>query len=1399
MKRKPTAMKKTDALRTLWCALICMLALPGFAQLTSGHTYQIVTPDGLAISTGGYIYNNSFLMLEAADAEDVNQQWEIEATGDFFALQSIASGKGVDQALASGTAPGRLLQWDYSTDNKNQQFLFDAQPDGTYFLRSQDGGYVLSAREEGYLEMTTEEAEGTAFTLVDLGNENASRPKVGKNYALESYTLSKVITMGGTSLSAVLTVEDYDASNPLQVWQLRDGNVGTLVVNPSSNLALDMAPTHDTPVQWTAVASEPNQQFYIEEVDGEPGWYQLYAYPRNMGYTKIYLAVKATGDVVRTNGASSQATWFRFIPAGEVPTLPWQDETVFGINKLPGHATYVPYASTAEMRADADHYAKPWITPQSSRYMDLNGIWQFHYNDGKEAMLGADEFFGANADVSAWDTITVPSCIEMKGYGRPYYINQNYAFSDNPPYINLKSGLSDAIASYRRNVTVPANWNGHRVILHFDGIYSAAQVWVGGNYVGYTQGANNDAEFDITDFVTAGEETSVSVRVFRWTDGSYLEGQDMWHMTGIHRDVYMYAVPQVHLRDHYLRADLVGSDYTAGTLTVALTTANPSGEAVERTARVTLLDKDGAQMEQRTFDVVLAAGETERTDTFAIEGLAGLNLWSAEIPYLYTVEIAWLDGTRETEAFSTKFGFRDVRIVSGTLRINGKRVYLKGVNTQDTHPALGRTMDVATMLRDIFLMKQANVNTVRASHYPRQAKMNAMFDYYGLYLMDEADIECHKNWSDHTSDGRGISDTESWLPQYLDRMLRMVYRDRNNPSVIIWSLGNESDNGSNHWACYKATRALDPRPIHYEGATREDHRGDEHPTDLWSQMYPTLANVQNYSANNWRQQPYFMCEYAHAMGNAVGNLQEYWDAIESGAYGLGGCIWDWVDQSIFDAADIKNGSLYANGFPKWRTGYDYPEAPHQGNFVNNGLINADRSWSPELTEVKQVYQYIKLSSFVASTKRARFTNNYNFLDLTDFYLKWTVLDNGYPVESGTMDFPATRANGGSQTLRIPYTTSPKRDREFLLNFEVCMRDGNEWAEAGHVVAQFQLQLTSRPTSLPTVDQSASDEQITMTERDGKKVFTSGDLAMEFESNGDLTSWVYAGQDLLLSVPEFNHYSWVENYDSHGSHSNYSAANGISSKTGTFRLSADGKTATVRQIASGDRADYTIVYTIYANGQTDMQVTYSPWVSGLRRLGMKWRVPGIFENVDYYARGPWENFNDRKVGSLLGRYSSTVTDFYEPYFRPQTSGNREDVRDFTLSDGNGNGFRVEVEGQMNMQILHRDDATLFGNTSHQWDRTPTADTYLYLDYALCGVGNGSCGPGTLDQYKVPSSGDYTHKLRFTPLAAPVSGIGRAVTNPDADAATEWRDLQGRRISKPHAPGIYIRNGRKVKVG
>src|SRR5574344_552110 len=695
------------------------------------------------------------------------------------------------------------------------------------------------------------------------------------------------------------------------------------------------------------------------------------------------------------------------------------------------------------MRADS-FYLKPWLRPTSSEVMSLNGNWKFKFVDRPELRPGASDFYADNADVSSWAEIKVPSCWEMEGYDTPIYTNVEYPFYDNPPFIRMQSNYNgqygpNPVGSYRTTFTLPDNWKDKRTFIHFDGIYSCAFVWVNGKYVGYSQSANTDAEFDLTNYVRSGQN-NISVQVLSWCEGSYLEGQDMFHMSGIHRDVYLFATPKTFVRDHYITSTLLStSKYKSGSMKVALQVDNRDKMAAGKTIQIELLDSAGQKVAAASQKVTFAAADTTKHVDIKIGNLSNLNLWSAETPYLYSVIVRQLDGSgKEEEVFSTKYGFRNIAIVNKLVYVNGQQVYFKGLTTQDTHPLYGRSIDVPTMLKDITMMKQANMNIIRTSHYPRQPKMYAMFDYYGLYIMDEADVECHKNWSD----GASMTNDSTWIPQYVDRTVRMVLRDRNHPSVTFWSLGNESSNGICFTATCAATRALDPRIIHYEGATGSNN------TDLYSNMYPDLGTVSNRVAGNTGGKPYFMCEYAHAMGQAVGNLQEYWDLIEGSKTGIGGCIWDWVDQSIYRPSDIKSGTLKRNGYNYYMSGYDFP-GPNQGNFVNNGIITADRAWTAKLTEVKHVYQYVKFISFNASTKRLILKNKYDFTNLNNFYLTYSVLRNGNVVETGRADIPSTAPDASCQ-IAVPFSTDFKADdSEYMINFGVNMRNATRWADADY--------------------------------------------------------------------------------------------------------------------------------------------------------------------------------------------------------------------------------------------------------------------------------------------------------------------------------------------------------------
>ncbi len=1399
-------------LRALLLLAVCCWQMPSGASTPpqAGTIYRIVSA-----ATGQVMTNNdngsldATITLAAANTTSKGQNWTLVSVGsneNVFALINENGGLAADMALESNN-PGKLLQWTYQSTNVNQQFLVKAvegQEDIYQLLYAPDGSMALTAEGTNLYMRRDLTSANTYFKFEDTGRKSSALI-AGNNYiiARNADNTQVLSNRKSSDTDSYIYADNHEEGNYGQVWQLREVNATTntfILVSRFYGLAIDVNLNGKRlPLQWTPTEGYNQNCTFVKVPDLEDVYQLSYTYQG----TTYYMMAEANGATSMTTSATNSDTYFKVILT-ENPPEPernnWEDETFFEENKEPGHATYMPYPTTAQMKSDK-RYELPWLTPESDDVLSLNGLWKLNYVDSPAERPGEEDFWGDNADVSAWDTISVPSCLEMKGYGKPYYINVEYGFTNNPPKITTKNGITNSVGSYRRTFNLPEKWDGKRVFLHFDGIYSAAYVWINGKYVGYTQGANNDAEFDVTGHVRKGEN-NVCVQVIRWSDGSYLEGQDMWHMSGIHRDVYLFATPDTYIRDHYITSTLKTPNYTSGTMNVALTMNNRSGKAAKKTVKVTLIAPNGSEIESKTTEFIFSEGDTnEQKNDVTFSDLSGLQLWSAETPTLYTVNISQLNeaGTEE-QAFSTKHGFRDIAIKDGKVYVNGQAVYFKGSNTQDTHPVHGRSIDVPTMLKDIILMKQANHNTVRTAHYPRQAKMYAMFDYYGLYCMDEADVECHYNWA--ASGASGITFQKSWEPQYVDRTVRMVYRDRNFPSVIFWSLGNESNSGPNFDATYAATRALDPRPIHYEGATN----ANDEPTDIWSKMYPTLDYVQSQANNNWRKQPFFMCEYAHAMGQAVGNLQEYWDIIESSKYGIGGCIWDWVDQSIYDAADIKSKELMQNGFHKYKTGLDYG-GPNQQNFVNNGLIKADRAWSAKLTEVKKVYQYVKFIGYSAPFKRLTIKNAYNFTNLENFYLKYTILKNGEIVEQGSMDIPAT-APGAQRSLTLPFTTEAEEGVELLLNAEVCLKESTSWAEADYVIAAEQLVLEEHDDTLPAV--KTEDEALTVEESASAVKVYNSNISMTFTKKGIVSSWTAGGSECVTSTadsPEYSTFRWVENDGPTEPYGSYNTSNGInaSSKTFSYVKAEDGTTVTATVTAQGSRCNYTFVYTIYNTGEVDFKATYSPQrVNDLRRIGMAMQLPGQYDQVEFYARGPWSNYVDRKTGSFLGRYTTTVADMYEELAHPQSCGNHEELRNLIIKDSEGKGYMITAEGNVAFSLLNYSDDD-FMRARHSYDlpvRTGASKkVYAHFDYYQKGLGNGSCGPGTINKYLTPTSGTYTHTLRFTPLSKLPTGItpvenlsGLSITHTentltvkgDIEAGTSFTiyDMGGSKVATAH---------------
>ena len=1349
--------------------------------------------NGKFLSNGDNSNNNARIVFADENEESVGQEWAMypTETDGVFSFVNPESGKAIDMAPVVGYP----VQWNYEPTNANQRFKIVAPGDGYNRLANSSNPYqYLALSDDGNPMMLTEyDAEDILFYFHETGKQfSIAQVYAGKSYVISSAATKKVLAASvDAEKASLIGMELYVADNNAQTWKVSNGKSGLILTSNSCDMSIDMSLNGPkTPLVYTTEVNNENQNIILE--DAGDGYVYLTGVYKDVKY---YISVSEDKLIASTNKDGDNSKFFFTIVAGPKGSY-WEDQRIYEENKEAAHATFIPYTSTSAMKSDVN-YDKAWLTPEKADYLSLNGTWKFNLVPEPSVRPSEDNFWGNDADVSAWDNIDVPSCWEMKGYDLPLYVNVEYAFLNNPPYIENKvPGVGDnPVGSYRRTFTLPQGWEAKNVFLHFDGLYSAAYVWVNGEYVGYTQGGNNDHEFDLSAYVRTGEN-NICVQVFRWSDASYLEGQDMFHMSGLHRDVYLYATPKAFVRDHYITAEL-NSAFDGGSMKVALEMENRDAVAVEKNIEVELIAPDGNVVAKKDINVELAEGANGLMKKVTFENLASLLPWNSETPNLYTVIVRQKDAAGNEEmVFSTKYGFRHIEIKNGVVLINGERVYFKGVNTQDTHPLYGRTMDIPTMLKDVFLMKQANVNLVRTSHYPRAAKMYAMFDYYGLYVMDEADVECHKSWSDKKDNS--ISSDPSWQAQYIDRTVRMVIRDRNHPSVVFWSLGNESGIGVNFDATYSATKVLDSRPVHYESYSNVNSAKN---TDMDSKMYPNLNYTRNHCNSSIGGEPFFLCEYAHAMGNAVGNLQDYWDIIEGSKYGIGGCIWDWVDQSIYDPQAIKNGELEKNGFPAYTTGYDYP-GPHQGNFCNNGIITADRAWTAKLTEVKKVYQNVK---FTYSNGKVNLQNKYNFVNLQDFFdLRYTVLCDGDVVEEKTVAAPSV-APGATGSVALGIATDIEQGKEYALNVELLMKGAEEWCEKGYPMAMEQFVLQER-TALGNVAQG--NETLTVDKSNGCKV-SNGNITFAVNTNGFVTEWVANGVQVVEkgNYPIYSNIRWIENESPYGEHKFGDNVASIKSATVSSALSGDGKICNVTVNVQHDKCPYTVKYTIYASGVVDMKIDYSP-TKELRRIGIDMLFPAGYEKVEYYAKGPWENYIDRQTGSFLGRYTTTVDDMFEMYPHPQSHGNRMALRDLKMwNPENGNTIMIETEGQVSFSLSHYDQRQYLTPELHPWDLKKDDVVYATFDYMQRGLGNGSCGPGTESQYHCPYNQTVSHKMRISTINGKETGVAEEGVkgynveydkasqsvicfDVDADADVAVYNFGGMSVGKPVASGANV---------
>lgn len=1007
----------------------------------------------------------------------------------------------------------------------------------------------------------------------------------------------------------------------------------------------------------------------------------------------------------------------------------WENEAIFAVNKEPAHVTIIPYPDKESLVGDL-YFKTPWVTPQSFFFQSLNGNWKFNWS--KQPSERPVNFYKANYDVSGWKEIPVPSNWEMLGYGTPIYTNITYPFKNRPPFIEPQRGYTNEkepnpVGSYRRNFTIPDAWIGKQTFLHFDGVYSALDVWVNGKKVGYSQGSNNAAEFDITSYVKAGTNT-IAAEVYRWCDSSYLEDQDMLRLSGIHRDVYIYATPKTHLRDYSIQTDFVDDSFSASTLNIKAWVKNYN-KSNSQPARleVSVLNPAGLNVLNLSQSIETLQGKQEAPCTLSTH-VDNPVLWSAENPALYTVVFMLKDQQNNVlEVISSRFGFRKVEIKRNRVYINGKQMFFKGTNRHDSHPQFGKAIPVESMIRDIVLMKQHNINTVRTSHYPNDPKMYQLYDYFGLYIMSESDIECHGN--------RGLSDDPKWLPAMEDRVVRNVEQHKNHPSVIFWSMGNESGNGRNFNSLYSKIKNLDSsRPVHYEGKNEA--------TDMDSQMYPSIEEMTATDLNG-NEKPYFLCEYAHAMGNAVGNLDEYWNYIENSSKRMiGGCIWEWVDLNLNKKGEPQDHYYF---------GGDFGDIPNDGEFNCKGLVTPDRQVTSKLLEVKKIYQYVKFEIIDSSEAKVRITNKYSFTNLNQFSLHWKLMKDGFLVKSGEIA-PVNAEPGAYAEVIVPIAGLMDKTGEYFLNLEVALKNGNSWAKAGYAIASGQFALNSRPP-LPPVNLNNS-LPIKTSEQDDRLIIQGKDFEIAFnKKTGVLGSLQYNGKELIYNKNglTFNWYRSINN-DSCKYFDTNVEVSGFSYKLDTCGNVLIVKTSLETVIYNGvnNRFPYQVTYTVYANGAIDISSSFINPPEGFHppRFGLQMAlIPGM-ENLKWYGRGPNESYPDRKQSVFIGLYERKVTETEENYVRLQSMGNHEDVRWLVFTGNDGSGLRITSFDKLSFTALHFTDRQLW-NTKYGFklNEIRTPEIYLTLDCIQRGIGNASCGPQARPQYQIPVGSTFFYTFRI----------------------------------------------------
>lgn len=1055
----------------------------------------------------------------------------------------------------------------------------------------------------------------------------------------------------------------------------------------------------------------------------------------------------------------------------------WENHHVLQINREPARAAFTPFHA---QKGDCS--------------ICLDGTWKFRWTPVPDERIV--EFYQTDFNDKDWVGFPVPANWEVNGYGTPIYVSAGYPFKIDPPRVMGEPKVDyttykerNPVGQYRRSFQLPAGWEARgQTFLRFEGVMSTFYVWINGERVGYSQGSMEPSEFNITNYLHAGEN-QIALEVYRYSDGSYLEDQDFWRFGGIHRSIHLLHTPDIRIRDYAVRTLPVSTDYQDFILQIDPQFSVYRGMTGKGTTLQGVL-KDASGREIATLK-----GDVE--DILDLEHKAGRmnewypqrgprklgrmsatikspKRWTAETPYLYKLHLTLLTAEGEViEQVEQSVGFRSVEIRNGQLLVNGAPVRFRGVNRHEHDPRTARVMSEERMLQDILLMKQANINAVRTSHYPNVSRWYELCDSLGLYVMDEADIEEHGL--------RGIlASTPDWHAAFLDRAVRMAERDKNHPSIVMWSMGNESGYGPNFAAISAWLHDFDPtRPVHYEGAQGAGGEPDPKTVDVISRFYtrvkqeylnPGIAEGEDKErAENARwerlleiaertndNRPVMTSEYAHSMGNALGNFKEYWDEIYSNPRMLGGFIWDWVDQGIYKT--LPDGRIMV------AYGGDFGDKPNLKAFCFNGLLMSDRETTPKYWEVKKVYSPVELR---VESGELRVTNRNHHTDLSQYRCLWTLSIDGKQKDQGEITLPEV-APGESETIPLPVSiagkkASAKATSDLRLTISFILKRDALWAKAGHEVAweQFCIQegalLSSKLENRGRLKVRADEEHLSI---------SGSGFSIQWEKNatGSLTSLTYHGKEMLAHPADFPLQPVTQAFraptDNDKSFGNWLAKDWSLHQMDNPRISLDSFKHEVREdgaviVRVQTRNRYkegvivtTSLYTILSDGTIDLKTTFQPQgiLPELPRLGIAFCLSSDYNTFIWQGRGPQDNYPDRKTSAAVGLWKGSVADQYMHYPRPQDSGNKEEVRLLMLTDRHGKGIRVDaVEDVFSASALHYTAQDLYKET-HDCNLKPRSEIILSLDAAVLGLGNSSCGPGVLKKYAIDKK-EHTLHIRI----------------------------------------------------